>query len=49
MPMSAASITHGAITLSCKQASQESQLAYNRTVEKRAFALWSSLIAQMFK
>jgi hypothetical protein len=49
MPMSAASITHGAITLSCKQASQKSQLAYNRTVKKRAFSLWNSLIAQMLK
>jgi hypothetical protein len=49
MLMSAASITHGAITLSCKQASQKSQLTYNRTVEKRTFSLWSSLIAQMLK
>jgi hypothetical protein len=49
MPMSAASITHGAITLSCKQASQKSQLAYNHTVEKRTFSLWTSLFAQMLK
>jgi hypothetical protein len=49
MPMSAASITHGAITLSCKQANQKSQLAYNHTVEKRTFSFWTSLVAQMLK